>query len=166
MTEQTEGWETQFKSTPASTTEKKGGELPKGSYKCVLKVAKLDEANTFKDGTAAPRVEFEWHIVEGPFERWRIWQRHNLYPARDGEFYGIANLKQDLQNMGVTVEELTSEFLPDALASCLHTTAKIGVTYKTVGDKTYQNAYLNEVIGSETNADGVPTTNSKEDIPF
>ncbi len=162
MSDWTDAW-----GNTGTPDKKEYDDIPKGKYSATLTGAKLNETNTDKEGVEKPRVEFEWTIRHAKFNGRKVWSNYNLYANKDGEFNGIEFLKQDLQNMGLTISDLKPEQLADALGSVLHTRAIIYIKPREFQGKTYYNAYVNEVEESDNVDDGIaPTADTSEQLPF
>lgn len=132
---------------PKSDSEKKEYEpLPDGEYQGRVELFDFHESK--KDGSLSLRTQFE---ILGPVrEGARVSTFHDLEkPER------LKWTRLHLEALGINVHSL--EELESALPSALDKVADLALKSKQVGDKTYQNVYVNRVLDGVTATATTPT---------
>lgn len=144
---------------PKGDGEKKEYEpLPDGEYQARIELFDFHESK--KDGSLSLRTQFE---VLGPTrEGARVSTFHDLEkPER------LKWTRLHLEALGINVHSL--EELESALPRALDKVCDLALKSKQVGDKTYQNVYLNRVLegvtASATTATEEPPPHSDADEP-
>lgn len=132
---------------PKGDGEKKEYEpIPDGEYQARIELFDFHESK--KDGSLSLRTQFE--VIAPSREGARVSTFHDLEkPER------LKWTRLHLENLGINVHSL--EELESALPDALDKVADIALKSKQVGDKTYQNVYVNRVLEGVTASAVTPT---------
>ena len=134
--------------TPKSDGEKKKEyePIPDGEYQARVDLFDFHESK--KDGSLSLRTQFE---IIGPTRAGaKVSTFHDLEkPER------LKWTRRHVEDLGLSVHSL--EELESALPSALDKVCDIALKSKQVGDKTYQNCYINRVLDGVTASASIPT---------
>jgi len=130
--------------------------IPDGQYQA--RVRRFDFHESKKDGNLLLRTEFE---IVAPTNEGRVIS--SFHDLENPERLGYA--KNHLLLLGVEVERLSE--VENALPAALDKVCEIAVKSRQVGEKTYQNVYLNKVLdGVKAEASKPKSPADLDDIPF
>jgi hypothetical protein len=130
--------------------------IPDGQYQA--RVRRFDFHESKKDGNLLLRTEFE---IVAPTNEGRVIS--SFHDLENPERLGYA--KNHLLLLGVEVERLSE--VENALPAALDKVCEIAVKSRQVGDRTYQNVYLNKVLeGVKAEASKPKSPADLDDIPF
>lgn len=134
--------------------------VPDGQYQA--RIRRFDFHESKKDGNLLLRTEFE---IIAPTNEGRVVS--SFHDLENPERLGYA--KNHLLLMGVEVERLSE--IEAALPAALDQVCEIAVKSRQVGEKTYQNIYLNKVLKDVKAGESQPRSDDRpppldSDIPF
>jgi hypothetical protein len=130
--------------------------IPDGQYQA--RVRRFDFHESKKDGNLLLRTEFE---IVAPTNEGRVIS--SFHDLENPERLGYA--KNHLLLLGVEVERLSE--VENALPAALDKVCEIAVKSRQVGDRQYQNVYLNKVLdGVKAEASKPKSPADLDDIPF
>lgn len=137
--------------TPKGDGEKKKEyePIPDGEYQARIELFDFHESK--KDGSLSLRTQFE--IIAPTREGARVSTFHDLEKPERMKWTRL-----HLENLGINVHSL--EELESALPDALDKVADIVLKSKQVGDKTYQNCYVNRVLDGVTASASTPRTDT------
>lgn len=127
--------------------------LPDGKYQAYINEVNIGESKT------GGRLQMKWDLIvcDGQANAGRHIFRYSGLESQEN----LTFLKRDLGRCGITLEKLSD--LEGRLTELLDIIVEVQLKTKTKGTESYQNSYINKMIGKLSEG-GVPFTD--EDCPF